>query len=160
MNDTDPCMSTNMLCANEQRYSQTLPNTYSKDKHKVLSYPRNEIHAMKNHKLVEIKTQNSYIQHELRLLLTRKQELESRVHQLRQSREELSSQLDNLSRILRSSPDLQQRSNLCSRSCVSPSRINYHTSHSKNNSFHSYSTPSTPIHHRLTNHCMINYFSL
>jgi len=104
---------------------------------------------------VESNNKNLYFEHELRALITRKYQLESRIHQLQQSREELTSQLDNLGSFLRYSPRLHQRSTTSSpygRSNVSPSRMN-----SKNTSIRSYSTPTTPVHNLLTNHCMINH---
>jgi hypothetical protein len=99
---------------------------------------------------VESANKNSYFEDELRMLLTRKNQLESRIDQLQQSREELTLQLDHLGRVL------QQRSTTSSpygRLNISPSPMN-----SKNISFRSYSTPTTPIHHRFIKHGIMNHF--
>lgn len=75
---------------------------------------------------------NPYFEDELQTLIDRKNQLDIRIRRLQQSREELTSQLDYLER----SSSLSRRSNLLKNS---PSR--------------SYSTPTTPIHHRVPNHC-------
>jgi len=139
----------------ERRYTQTLPNQRSNFRHELSSYPLNHFHKMRRADSVESTNKNPYFKHELRALIKRKHQLESRIHQLQKSREELTSQLDNLGQVLRYSPRLQYRSTTSSPYGylnVSPSRMN-----SKNISIRSYSTPTTPVHHRLTKHCMINY---
>jgi hypothetical protein len=151
----------------EQRYTQTLPHQRSSPRHESSSYhqyqqsqtSRNRIHQMRRAGSTEA---NPYFEHELQTLLSRKHQLESRIDHLQQSKEELTTQLDTLGKILRYSPHTQQRSATASphgRLSVSPSRMVYHTqgnigSNSRktnsNVSFRSYSTPPTPIHDQLT----------
>ena len=100
------------------------------------SNPVNDFHPMRRAGSVGTTDRNPYLEDELQGLLIRKRQLESRIGQLQRSREELTSQLDNLERGY--SP--------YGRSDVSPTRMD-----SKNVSFRSYSTPTTPIHH-----CMID----
>ncbi|UJR20870.1 hypothetical protein I4U23_023979 [Adineta vaga] len=125
----------------EQQYSRTLPHKNSDDYY----------HSMRRAGSVETtKRRNRYFEVELDALLTHKYQLESRIDHLRQSQEELSTQLDNLGRILHSSPHSRQRSTTSSphnHSCISPSHLN-----SKKVTYRSYSTPSTPIHHQFMNH--------
>jgi chromosome segregation ATPase len=102
------------------------------------SYPLNDFHPIRRTGSVETTNKNSYFEHELQALLNRKTQLEYRIRQLQQSREELTSQLDYLERSF--SP--YDRSNI---------------SHSKNIPFRSYSTPATPVHHRMTDYCKINH---
>jgi hypothetical protein len=137
----------------ERRYLQTSPNQHSNLRYELSSYPFNHFHQMRRTGSVETTKKNPYFEHELRTLITLKHQLESRIYQLQLSREQLTSQLDNLEQGLRYSPHLQQRSTTSSpygRSSISPSRMNY----SKNTSIRSYSTPTTPVHNRSTNHCM------
>jgi hypothetical protein len=175
--DTDTCTtgfypsspglssSTNKL---EQRYTQTLPHQRSSPRHELPSYhhyqqqqpqtTRNRIHQMRRAGSTET---NPYLEHELQTLLSRKHQLESRIDHLQQSREELTTQLDTLGKILRYSPHTQQRSSTVSphgRLSVSPTRMVYHNTHgntttprkmNQNVSFRSYSTPPTPIHDQL-----------
>jgi len=166
----------------EQRYTQTLPHQRSSPRHEFSSYHhyqqqpppppqslssssqavgqpvRHRIHQMRRAGSTET---NPYIEHELQTLLSRKHQLESRIDHLQQSREELTTQLDTLGKILRSSPHTQQRSATASphgRLSVSPSRMVYNppinnTNLKKSNqnvSFRSYSTPPTPIHDQVT----------
>lgn len=77
---------------------------------------------------------NPYFEDELQLLIDRKNQLDIRIRRLHQSREELTSQLDYLER----GSSLSRRSNLATNSPV-----------------RSYSTPTTPIHHRVPSHCKI-----
>jgi hypothetical protein len=93
----------------------------------------NDFHPIRRTGSVETTNKNSYFEHELQALLNRKTQLEYRIRQLQQSREELTSQLDYLERSF--SP--YDRSNI---------------SHSKNIPFRSYSTPATPVHHRMTDY--------
>lgn len=150
----------------EQRYAQTLPHQRSSPRHELSSYhhyqqsqpARSRIHQMRRAGSTET---NPYLEHELQNLLSRKLQLESRIDHLQQSREELSTQLDTLGRILRSSPQSHQRSATASphgRLSVSPSRMVYHA-HGNNSStrksntnvsFRSYSTPPTPMHEQTT----------
>jgi hypothetical protein len=142
----------------EQQYSRTLPHENSNLRREFSSYPN---HQLRRTGSVETTTKNPYLEDELQTLLARKSQLGSRIHHLQQSREELTTQLDHLGRILRYSPHLQQRSAASSphtRSTVSPSRMNSHTFNSKKSSHRSYSTPSTPVHNRLMNNCMINHY--
>ncbi|CAF1214457.1 unnamed protein product [Adineta steineri] len=139
----------------EQQYSQTLPNRKSNIQHDSSSYPSNYDNKLRRAGSVETTNKNCYIEDELRKLLARKYHLESRIDQLQQSREELTTQLDNLGRILHDSTHLRQRSATSSpytRSCVSPSRINSQVINSKNISNRSYSTPTTPIHNQFMNY--------
>lgn len=153
----------------EQRYTQTLPHQHSSPRHESSSYhhyqqqqpsqlTRNRIHQMRRAGSTET---NPYLEHELQTLLSRKHQLESRIDHLQLSREELTTQLDTLGKILRYSPNTQQRSSTASphgRLSVSPSRMVYHTQGNathprkltQNVSFRSYSTPPTPIHDQLT----------
>ncbi|CAF0904586.1 unnamed protein product [Adineta steineri] len=151
----------------EQRYAQTLPHQRSSPRHESSSYhhyqqsqpARNRIHQMRRAGSTET---NPYLEHELQTLLSRKLQLESRIDHLQLSREELTTQLDTLGKILRYSPHSQQRSTTTSphgRLSVSPSRMVYHThANTSNNtrksntnvSFRSYSTPPTPLHDQLT----------
>ena len=78
---------------------------------------------------METTNRNPYFEDELQGLLKRKNQMEIRIRRLQQSREELTSQLDHLERSFSS----------------------YNMA-----SFRSYSTPATPVHHRLTSHCRIN----
>jgi hypothetical protein len=156
----------------EQRYTQTLPHQRTSPYHELSSYhhyqqqqqqqqqsqsTRNRIHQMRRAGSTET---NPYFEHELQTLLSRKQQLESRIDHLQQSREELTTQLDTLGKIIRYSPHTQQRSTTVSphgRLSVSPSRMVYHTQGNTSNtrkinqnvSFRSYSTPPTPIHDQL-----------
>ena len=153
----------------EQRYTQTLPHQRSSPRHDSASSSsyhhyqqsqstRQRIHQMRRAGSTET---NPYFEHELHTLLSRKHQLESRIDHLQQSREELTTQLDTLGKILRYSPQTQQRSTTASpqgRLSVSPSRMVYHT-HGNNSiprkitpnvSFRSYSTPPTPVHDQLT----------
>ena len=148
----------------EQRYTQTLPHQRSSPRHEPLSYhhyqqqqqtqpARQRMNQMRRAGSTET---NPYIEHELQTLISRKYQLESRIDHLQQSREELTTQLDSLGKILRYSPSTQQRSATASphgRLSVSPSRMVYNTNTKKSNqnvSFRSYSTPPTPIHDQLT----------
>ena len=98
----------------------------------------NDFHPMRRAGSMDVTNKNSYFEHELQALLNRKIQLEHRIRQLQQSREELTSQLDYLERSF--SP--------YARSNVLPS---------KHVPVRSYSTPTTPVHHRMTNHCKINH---
>ena len=69
---------------------------------------------------------NAYFDEELQALIERKNQLDLRIHRLQQSREELTIQLDHLERSF--SP--YRRTN------------------------RSYSSPTTPIHHRYPRHCI------
>ena len=151
----------------EQRFTQTLPHQRSSPRHELSSHQqyqqnqtsRQRLHQMRRAGSTET---NPYLEHELQTLLSRKHQLESRIDHLQQSREELTTQLDTLGRILRYSPHTQQRSATASphgRLSVSPSRMVYQahggstTSGRKVNtnvSFRSYSTPPTPLHDPLT----------
>lgn len=151
----------------EQRYTQTLPHQRTSPIHEPsLPYhqyqqsqsTRQRINQMRRAGSTET---NPYIEHELQTLLSRKHQLESRIDHLQQSREELTTQLDSLGKILRSSPQTQQRSTTASphgRFSVSPSRMVYQTYGNTSNirkvspniSFRSYSTPPTPLHDLLT----------
>ena len=141
----------------QHRCSQTLPKQYSNLQKKFRS---NHTHEMKCADSVETADLNTYFEHELQLLLIRKDQLESRIHQLQQSREELTSQLDNLSHIPRYSPYLQQPFSLHDPLSLSSLHMNSYRLKSKITSFRSYSTPSTPIHHQLKDHCTISHFTL
>ncbi|CAF0815637.1 unnamed protein product [Rotaria sordida] len=146
-NDDHAYSDTDVSSKIEKHYIQTLPNQYSN-----IQYKSNPIHYIRRAGSVETTNKNSYFEHELQTLLKRKHQLESRIYQLQQSREELTSQLHNLSR---NSHNLQQQSTIFNshdRLNISPSCINSHIINFKKNSFQSYSTPSTPIHKRLTNH--------
>jgi hypothetical protein len=153
----------------EQRYAQTLPHQRSSPRHDSSSSSyhhyqqsqttRNRIHQMRRAGSTET---NPYLEHELQTLLSRKHQLESRIDHLQLSREELTTQLDTLGKILRYSPHTTQRSITSSphggRLSVSPSRMVYHTHGNNSNtrksnanvSFRSYSTPPTPVHDQLT----------
>lgn len=150
----------------EQRYTQTLPHQRSSPRHEPSSYQqyqqnqtsRQRLHQMRRAGSTET---NPYLEHELQTLLSRKNQLESRIDHLQQSREELTTQLDTLGRILRYSPHTQQRSATASphgRLSVSPSRMVYQAhgntpsgrKSNANASFRSYSTPPTPMHDALT----------
>jgi len=163
----------------EQRFTQTLPHQRSSPRHELSPYhhyqqqqsqsTRNRIHQMRRAGSTET---NPYLEHELQTLLSRKHQLESRIDHLQQSREELTTQLDSLGKILHYSPHSQQRSLTTSphgRLSVSPSRMVYHTHGNtpnqrkitQNVSFRSYSTPPTPGHDQLTpigNHFFKFYF--
>ncbi len=162
---TSPGLSSSMNRL-EQRYAQTLPHQRSSPRHESSSYhhyqqsqtTRNRIHQMRRAGSTET---NPYIEHELQTLLSRKLQLESRIDHLHQSREELTTQLDTLGKVLRYSPHTTQRSTTASphgRLSVSPSRMVYHTHGNTSNgrktnanvSFRSYSTPPTPAHDQLT----------
>jgi hypothetical protein len=142
----------------EQRYTQTLPHQHSSPRHEVSPYhqyqqqSRNRIHQMRRAGSTET---NPYLEHELQTLLSRKHQLESRIDHLQQSREELTTQLDTLGKILRYSPHTQQRSSPHGRLSVSPSRmvtqgnITNPRKLNHNVSFRSYSTPPTPLHDQL-----------
>lgn len=69
---------------------------------------------------------NPYFEDELQALIERKNQLDLRIHRLQQSREELTLQLDHLER------------------SITPYR----------QANRSYSSPTTPIHHRYPRHCM------
>lgn len=177
--DTDACttgfypsspglsLSMNKL---EQRYTQTLPHQRSSPRHDFSSYQhyqqqplqtpstRHRHHQMRRAGSTET---NPYVEQELQTLLSRKHQLESRIDHLQQSREELTTQLGSLGKIIRYSPHTQQRSATASphgRLSVSPSRMVYSTHGNnlnarkinQNVSFRSYSTPPTPIHDQLT----------
>ncbi|CAF4100442.1 unnamed protein product [Rotaria magnacalcarata] len=172
--DTDACTSglypsssglSSSMNRLEQRYTQTLPHQRTSPPHDSSSYQhyqqtqstRSRIHQMRRAGSTET---NPYLEHELQTLLSRKHQLESRIDHLQQSREELTTQLDTLGKILRYSPHTQ-RSTTASphgRLSVSPSRMVYHTSGNTSNarkmnsnvSFRSYSTPPTPLHDVLT----------
>ncbi|CAF2928383.1 unnamed protein product [Rotaria sp. Silwood2] len=150
----------------EQRYTQTLPHQRTNPHNELSSYhqyqqsqsTRSRIHQMRRAGSTET---NPYLEQELQTLLSRKHQLESRIDHLQQSREELTTQLDTLGKILRYSPNTQQRSSTMSpngRLSVSPSRMVYHTHGNTSNtrkinpnvSFRSYSTPPTPLHDLLT----------
>jgi hypothetical protein len=155
----------------QQRYTQTLPHQRSSPRHELSSYhhyqqqqqqqpqsTRHRIHQIRRAGSTET---NPYFEHELQTLLSRKHQLESRIDHLQQSREELTTQLDTLGKIIRYSPHTQQRSATASphgRLSVSPSRMVYNTHGNNSNprkinhnvSFRSYSTPPTPIHDQLT----------
>ncbi|CAF3495122.1 unnamed protein product [Rotaria sp. Silwood1] len=173
--DTDACTtglypSTSGLSSSmnrlEQRYTQTLPHQRTSPHHDLSSYQqyqqsqstRSRIHSMRRAGSTET---NPYLEQELQTLLSRKHQLESRIDHLQQSREELTTQLDTLGKILRYSPNTQQRSTTMSphgRLSVSPSRMVYHTHGNTSNTrkinsnvtFRSYSTPPTPLHDLLT----------
>ncbi|CAF0749532.1 unnamed protein product [Rotaria sordida] len=173
--DTDACTtglypSSSALSSSmnrlEQRYTQTLPHQRTSPHHELSSYhqyqqsqsTRSRIHQMRRAGSTET---NPYLEQELQTLLSRKHQLESRIDHLQQSREELTTQLDTLGKILRYSPNIQQRSTTMSphgRLSVSPSRMVYHTHGNTSNtrkinpnvSFRSYSTPPTPLHDLLT----------
>ncbi|CAF1419185.1 unnamed protein product [Rotaria sp. Silwood1] len=148
-NDYHAYSDTDVSSTIEKRYTQTLPNQYSSVQRSL-----DPMYQMRRAGSVETTNNNSYFEDELQTLLIRKHRLESRIHQLQQSREELTSQLDNLGRTLHYSHDFQPRStifNLHDRLNISPSHRNSHVLASKKMSFRSYSTPSTPIHNRLTN---------
>jgi hypothetical protein len=102
----------------------------------------NDFYPIRRAGSAETTNKNSYFKHELQELLNRKNQLEFRIRQLQQSREELTSQLDNL----------EQCFSPYGRLDISPLRMN-----SKNISFRSYSTPTTPVHNRMANHCKINH---
>ena len=168
----------------EQRYTQTLPHQRSSSRHDLSSYPQYQInqtprtrpHQMRRAGSTET---NPYLEQELQTLISRKHHLESRIDHLQQSKEELTTQLDTLGKILRYSPQTHQRSATASphgRLSVSPSRMVYQTGHTnttnsrkinQNMSFRSYSTPPTPVHDPLTptgkfhlgNRSMILFFS-
>ena len=145
----------------EQRYAQTLPHQHSSPHHELSSYQqsqskRSRIHQMRRAGSTEA---NPYLEHELQTLLSRKHQLESRIDHLQQNREELTTQLDTLGKILRYSPYTQQRAPTISphgRLSVSPTRMVNQTSGNISNgkhmnpnlSFRSYSTPPTPIHNQ------------
>jgi hypothetical protein len=155
----------------EQRYTQTLPHQRSSPRHELSPYhhyqqqqqqqsqsTRNRIHQMRRAGSTET---NPYLEHELQTLLSRKHQLESRIDHLQQSREELTTQLDSLGKILHYSPHTQQRSSTTSphgRLSISPSRMVYQTHGNTSNqrkmtqnvSFRSYSTPPTPVLDQLT----------
>ena len=147
----------------QQRYTQTLPHQRTSPRHELSSYhhyqqqqpqsTRQRIHQIRRAGSTET---NPYVEHELQTLLSRKQQLESRIDHLQQSREELTTQLDTLGKMIRYSPHTQQRSATASphgRLSVSPSRMVYNTNPRKPNhnvSFRSYSTPPTPVHDQLT----------
>lgn len=157
----------------EQRYTQTLPHQRTSPRHEFSSYQqyqqqqqtpqqlqstRPRTHQMRRAGSTET---NPYLEQELQTLLSRKHQLESRIDHLQQSREELTTQLDSLGRIIRYSPHTQQRSATASpqgRLSVSPSRMVYSTlgnnlnsrKINQNVSFRSYSTPPTPIHDQMT----------
>jgi len=151
----------------EQRYTQTLPHQRSSSRHDLSSYPQYQInqtprtrpHQMRRAGSTET---NPYLEQELQTLISRKHHLESRIDHLQQSKEELTTQLDTLGKILRYSPQTHQRSATASphgRLSVSPSRMVYQTGHTnttnsrkinQNMSFRSYSTPPTPVHDPLT----------
>ena len=164
----------------EQRYTQTLPHQRSSPRHEFSSYQhyqqqqqqqqqqpqtpqqlqstRHRTHQMRRAGSTDT---NPYLEQELHTLLSRKHQLESRIDHLQQSREELTTQLDSLGKIIRYSPHTQQRSATASphgRLSVSPSRMVYSTlgnnlnsrKSSQNVSFRSYSTPPTPIHDQMT----------
>ncbi|CAF1152483.1 unnamed protein product, partial [Didymodactylos carnosus] len=91
---------------------------------------------------------SDYIGHELNTLIKHKQELETRIDHLQQSKEELTSQLDTLSKLRKYTPyQQQQRTTPKGRLSISPERM---ISSSNNRmdrnmpSFRSYSTPATP----------------
>jgi hypothetical protein len=109
----------------EQHYAQTLPT-----RHGFSSYAFNQRRAGS----VERTNRIPYFENELQTLLSRK-------HQLEQNREDLTSQLNPLGRIVHYSPQLQQRS-----TTSSSSRMKSHTLNLKNSSNRSHSTPASPIH--------------
>ena len=149
----------------EQRYTQTLPHQRSSPRHELSTYQQQQIQTSRSRPYTMRRAgsteTNPYLEHELQTLLSRKHQLESRIDHLQQSKEELTTQLDTLGKILRYSPHAQQRSTTASphgRLSVSPSRMVYqaHGSTSSmrkinpNVSFRSYSTPPTPVHEPLT----------
>ncbi|CAF2999344.1 unnamed protein product [Rotaria sp. Silwood2] len=148
-NDYHAYSDTDLSSTIEKHYTQTPSNQYSS-----LQRSLHPIHQMRRAGSVETTNNNTYFEHELQTLLTHKHQLDSRIRQLQQSREELTSQLDSLGRISCYSHDFQPRSTMFSshdRLNISPSRMNFHVLTAKKSSFRSYSTPSTPIHNRLTN---------
>ncbi|CAF4323243.1 unnamed protein product [Rotaria socialis] len=150
---------TNLSTPFEQNYCQTLPNPRSNVRHEFTSIPSNRSDQRRRAGSVEVANKNPYFEHELRILLTRKHQLESRIHELQLSREELASQLDHLCRTPSYSPDLQQRSTIfrsSNRLNDSPSRMNTRTLKSKKTALRSYSTPSTPVHNQLISHLQTN----
>ncbi|CAM4789296.1 unnamed protein product [Rotaria magnacalcarata] len=154
-NDYRAYSDTNLSTPFERNCSQTLPNPRSSVHHKFTSMPSNRTDQMRRAGSAEAANKNSYFEHELRILLTRKNQLESRIHELQLSREELASQLDHLYRTPSYSPDLQQRPTIFrSSNCLnnSPSRMNTRTLKSKKTGLRSYSTPSTPVHNQLISH--------
>ncbi|CAF2043885.1 unnamed protein product [Rotaria magnacalcarata] len=154
-NDYRAYSDTNLSTPFERNCSQTLPNPRSSVHHKFTSMPSNRTDQMRRAGSAEAANKNSYFEHELRILLTRKNQLESRIHELQLNREELASQLDHLYRTPSYSPDLQQRPTIFrSSNCLnnSPSRMNTRTLKSKKTGLRSYSTPSTPVHNQLISH--------
>ncbi|CAF2021526.1 unnamed protein product [Rotaria magnacalcarata] len=157
-NDYRAYSDTNLSTPFERNCSQTLPNPRSSVHHKFTSMPSNRTDQMRRAGSAEAANKNSYFEHELRILLTRKNQLESRIHELQLSREELASQLDHLYRTPSYSPDLQQRPTIFrSSNCLnnSPSRMNTRTLKSKKTGLRSYSTPSTPVHNQLISHYLL-----
>lgn len=146
----------------EQRYTQTLPNLHINGHREFSSKSSNHIHQMGRMDSLETVDNSPHVEHELRLLITRKHELESRIQELQKSREELAYQLDNLGQNSNYFPDFEKRSTIYSsrdRLNTSPLRVKVHPLTPKTTKSRSQSTPATPNHYRLINHCMNNSFT-
>ncbi|CAF0951516.1 unnamed protein product [Didymodactylos carnosus] len=122
----------------QQHYHSTVNNRFSNQHQRSRSQQTGLIKRSGN---------GDYIEHELNTLIKHKQELETRIDHLQQSKEELTSQLDTLSKLVKFTPyQQQQRTSPKGRLSISPERmISCNNRIDRNTaSFRSYSTPTTP----------------